>query len=158
MCGELHDRGTRVFWVQCDDCQSWYNVAERCIGMSVEETGKLQRWCCWACEVPASSNVEGSPARKEGSSDTLNSQNPHKELTNDANDSGGDEKISFQFVHGDMVYVREHAWPGVDNPGGIAQVLEAYEDEDEDVLYDIKYIVGGKKKGVLEEYLSPHQF
>ena len=66
--------------------------------------------------------------------------------------------IASCFGAGDLVHVAEHAWPGVNNPEGIAKVLRAYIDCDGDQVYDICYIVGGKKKGVLPEYLSRHDF
>lgn len=66
-----------------------------------------------------------------------------------------DEEV---FVEGDYVKIDEHAWPGVNNPEGIAKVLKAYTDDDGDQVYDVKYIVGGRKNGVLPEYLSLHLF
>ena len=62
VCGVVHERGTRVFWIQCDTCQSWYNVGERCVEMSEKEAKNMQRWFCWACEVPPSDTVEKSNA------------------------------------------------------------------------------------------------
>jgi hypothetical protein len=59
---------------------------------------------------------------------------------------------------GDHVLIKEHAWPGVDNPEGIAVVLKSYIDEDGDRLYDVKYVVGRKKIGILAEFVSRHVF
>jgi hypothetical protein len=62
------------------------------------------------------------------------------------------------FAQGDLVFVTEHAWSGVNNPKGVAKVVATYLDEDADRVYDIKYIVGGTRKGVLSDYLSLHHF
>ena len=29
VCGEIHDKRCAVFWIQCDECDAWYNVAKR---------------------------------------------------------------------------------------------------------------------------------
>jgi hypothetical protein len=36
--------------------------------------------------------------------------------------------------------------------------LKAYVDDDGDLVYDVKYIVGDTAKGVLAEYVSFHTF
>jgi hypothetical protein len=59
---------------------------------------------------------------------------------------------------GDTVKVEEHAWPGVNNPEGFAKILKHYVNEDGDSVNDIKYIVGGRRKGVLSQFLKPHSF
>ena len=85
-----------------------------------------------------------------------------KSANEDSAHHNGDAKVvksaTFQFKEGNMVYVNEHAWPGVNNPEGIAKILDAYENDEGQPVYDIKYIVGGKKTGVLEEYLCLHDF
>ena len=68
------------------------------------------------------------------------------------------ERVHEVFAEADLVFVDEHAWPGVNNPEGIAEVLKAYIDDDGDQVYDIRYIVGGKRKGVLTEHLRRHVF
>ena len=37
-----------------------------------------------------------------------------------------------RFKKGDFVLVEEHAWEGVNNEGGFARILKAYEDEEEE--------------------------
>lgn len=68
------------------------------------------------------------------------------------------ERIVEVFVEGDFVYVDEHAWSGVNNPEGVAKILKAYSDDEGDTVYDIRYVVGHKSKGVLPEYLRRHEF
>ena len=36
VCGKTHPRPIKVFWVQCEICEAWYNVAEECL-----ESGKI---------------------------------------------------------------------------------------------------------------------
>ena len=51
VCGVVHDKSKKdcVFWIQCDSCQSWYDVSENCVGFDSEEAEKLPNWVCWAC-------------------------------------------------------------------------------------------------------------
>jgi hypothetical protein len=70
------------------------------------------------------------------------------------------------FSINDFVYVSEHGWAGVNNPEGIARIINVYyDDEDDDdstntkqLLYDIKYIIGPKSKGVLPNFVRRHVF
>lgn len=150
VCGAVHGEGIPVFWVQCDHCQSWYNVAKQCVLMSEEEAKDLDKWLCWACEVPTTVGSDVKVEVPEGHLD------PYKHCKGATHVES--LQLSFQFKKGDTVDVREHGWPGVSNPEGIATILDAYKDEDGDKVYDLKYIVGDKKNGVLEEYLSLHRF
>ena len=50
------------------------------------------------------------------------------------------------------------SWANVNNPEGVATVQKAYIDEDGDQAYDLKYVVGGRCRGVLHEYLRPYKF
>ncbi|KAG7350774.1 hypothetical protein IV203_010134 [Nitzschia inconspicua] len=53
ICGEIHSsqsvRGAEMFWIQCDSCHSWYDVAEKCIGFSQKEA-ETKAWKCEGCE------------------------------------------------------------------------------------------------------------
>lgn len=49
VCGEIHDEPVRVFWIQCDDCRSWYNVAPICVGFKELEASSIGTWVCRAC-------------------------------------------------------------------------------------------------------------
>ena len=48
VCGMIH-KESRLFWIQCDVCNSWYDVAERCVGFSEKQAQQLEKWMCWAC-------------------------------------------------------------------------------------------------------------
>ena len=55
VCGQTHPRPIKVFWVQCEGCDAWYNVAEECVGFDADAAEDLDEWRCWACDPP----VEG---------------------------------------------------------------------------------------------------
>ena len=49
VCGEIHPDPIPVFWVQCEECNAWYNVAPKCVGFSEKEAASVERWTCRAC-------------------------------------------------------------------------------------------------------------
>ena len=173
VCSLVHDEETKVFWIQCDRCQSWYNAAEECVGMSKKEVADAREWLCWACG-PAPESVasgRGHDSPKERSLQAYNRREAEDSKDNTSTKESDDQTLSVnavdtsqesppepKFKQGDIVYVEEHAWPGVNNSEGVATVLVAYTDADGDGVYDVKYVVGGKTKGILEKYLSRHHF
>ncbi len=52
VCGNTHPYPIKVFWIQCELCESWYNVAEECVGFDEKTAGILDEWFCWACKPP----------------------------------------------------------------------------------------------------------
>lgn len=50
VCGEIHS-GSRsnIFWIQCEACESWYDVSSKCVGFTQVEAGSIDKWTCWAC-------------------------------------------------------------------------------------------------------------
>ena len=52
VCGNSHPNPIKVFWIQCELCDAWYNVAEECVGFNEESAGTIDKWCCWACNPP----------------------------------------------------------------------------------------------------------
>ena len=59
---------------------------------------------------------------------------------------------------GSLVFIREHAWSGVNNPEGIARVTGVHKDKEDGRTYDVKYVVGPSSKGVFARYVSAHSF
>lgn len=47
ICGVVHKK-SKVFWIQCGGCQTWYDVAVRCVGFS-QEDAEDKDWLCPAC-------------------------------------------------------------------------------------------------------------
>jgi len=52
VCGNTHPHPIRVFWIQCESCESWHNVAEECVGFDEKKAEILDEWFCWACKPP----------------------------------------------------------------------------------------------------------
>lgn len=52
VCGNTHPHPIRVFWIQCEGCEAWYNAAEECLGFDEDAAKELSNWCCWACDPP----------------------------------------------------------------------------------------------------------
>ena len=52
VCGKTHPHPIKVFWIQCEGCDAWYNVAQECVGFGASEAEGLDEWCCWACKPP----------------------------------------------------------------------------------------------------------
>jgi acetyl-CoA carboxylase alpha subunit len=59
------------------------------------------------------------------------------------------------YKEGEVVYVQEHSWPGVNNPEGFCVVLKSYTDEQDDLMYDLKYIIDKcSKRGIYSKFIS----
>ena len=52
VCGKTHPHPIKVFWIQCEGCDAWYNVAQECVGFDAKVAEKLEEWCCWTCDPP----------------------------------------------------------------------------------------------------------
>ena len=52
VCGKTHPHPIKVFWIQCEGCDAWYNVAQECVGFDANVAEKLEDWCCWTCDPP----------------------------------------------------------------------------------------------------------
>ena len=52
VCGTVHERPTKVFWIQCEGpCQAWYNVASRCVGGVTLEQAEQDDGLVWNCRT-----------------------------------------------------------------------------------------------------------
>eukprot|EP00986_Skeletonema_menzelii_P009179 scaffold4103_cov131-Skeletonema_menzelii.AAC.3 len=70
--------------------------------------------------------------------------------------------MSEEISKGSIVVVESRTWPGSNKPGGVARVTAVHLDPDDDgnsnsaaqkKKYDVSYVLGGKEKGVEEEYV-----
>ena len=52
VCGKTHPAPIKVFWIQCDCCDAWYNAAEDCLGFDEKAAAQMDRWHCWTCRPP----------------------------------------------------------------------------------------------------------
>jgi hypothetical protein len=283
VCGVIHNEKVTVFWIQCDTCQSWYNVSEECAGLGAKDAEQVERWICWGCEehddaavtdddgddddrksedrMTTSETAKQAPSSGPDNCSVTNTsvQSETADLptvqapTCDADDSSRDGiavqrmtgdgcmrpkskprkyengtyaqptgriPIGFHWhkerglwspkgpkhkqsscklqtanrassnegrsvsrvrstahrdsqseemteedtqppsglTRGDVVFIEEHGWAGVNNASGIAHILESYVDDDGDLLYDVKYVIGSNARGVLAKYVSLHNF
>ena len=174
VCGVTHTKSKthkNIFWIQCDVCLSWYDCSSQCVGFSESEAKCFSSWNCWGCPVPEShcdlptvevnrpGRVSISPLFPDSVSQQFTKGLGESHLMNKTEgivrQTDETEEV---FSTGDLVFVTEHGWPGINNPEGVAKVLKAYLDEDGDQVYDLKYVVGPKVNGVLPEYLRRHTF
>lgn len=65
VCGATHS-GSRnsIFWIQCEACESWYDVSMKCVGFTQEEAGSIEKWRCWACPPPSDEANNGDSSQK----------------------------------------------------------------------------------------------
>jgi hypothetical protein len=61
VCGKIHlkkDDPDDVFWIQCESCESWYDVSKKCVGFNIEQAKAIEHWNCWACpSIPTTTKV-----------------------------------------------------------------------------------------------------
>lgn len=59
---------------------------------------------------------------------------------------------------GTLVTVQGRTWSGINKPGGVGAVCGVHcQDETEEELYDVKYVLGGQEKGVSLEFIGPYE-
>jgi len=150
VCGTIHDDRYKVFWIQCDDCDVWYNAAIRCLGFSEEEAEGKGKWSCWACNPPDDSdddetksqdndngnnNAEGDGYGSESSEEPTyvrrkkrirKAESPPKRDPNKVLEAGTIVEVDREGSH---LY------------GGTGKIVKSYVDEDGDQLYSVSYIV-----------------
>jgi len=164
VCGSLHS-SKPVFWIQCEACASWFNVYRGCVGFDEEEAKEKEKWHCWGCET--SDMIIDDSDEKQAANEETSRQNEavttiemgQREETNtqESNDSDHDD-LATTFKPGDLIQVEEHGWAGVNTAAGIAKITKVHRDEDGDLVYDIKYVIGGRVKNVLPKYVSSFCF
>ena len=167
VCGQIHQK-LKVYWIQCGGCKSWYNVAPKCVGFDCQAASNRSWECPACCEqkgcASSHSSPEANPSREiVDSSDSAETNAKHvpdkaSELDEPGASENEEEKEQENsFEEGATVHIREHGWSGVNNPEGGAWVEKSYNDEDGDLVYDVKYIVGGfRKKAILARYVRPY--
>jgi hypothetical protein len=166
VCSRKHGKDVPRFWIQCDNCQTWYFSSSRCLKFTEEEAPYIGTWSCWGCPdyqcgISETQIIKAKRFRHDSEQRQQESQTSMQDSCTKGKDEMKAEKrcgLAFELSPGDTVKVKEHAWPGVNNPEGFAKILKANFDEDGDYVYDIKYIVGGRRKGVLAQFLEPHSF
>ena len=164
VCGTIHGGQFVVFWIQCDSCNAWYNVARKCVGFSEEEAVQQGKWCCWACSPPEDDSENEEATVRAGGGKTQPSDD------DDDDDDGYHSESSLEtkfvrkkkrqrtsedprptntdpnqvFEKGTVVDVDRE---GSHLYGGMGHVVDSYVDEDGDRCYTVKYIVEGYTEG-----------
>eukprot|EP01032_Pedospumella_encystans_P034907 gene34907-39472_t len=73
----------------------------------------------------------------------------HQQATQESTDDGR------EFDIGDVVDVMPRLWSGINKPGGAARIKAfAYDDDEEEFTYTVKYILGGVEKDVSGVYIT----
>jgi hypothetical protein len=152
VCGKIHGGTFKVFWIQCDECDSWFNVARRCVGFTEAQAEQMERWTCRACSTSDDESDDGEE-QQEGRSVT--------------NDSDGDNSS----IHASPEVVRSKRRRTVSAPkidptrevaigrlvevlpegsyrfGGLGKITASYFDEDATdpslLQYSVKYTIHG---------------
>ncbi len=104
ICGETHKKPIKVFWLQCDSCDAWYNCAPRCIGFTKEEAEERNSWHCPDCSSvvteSSSEEKECNPTKKE----------TPLQIADDSDDRECDVKEKPIFSVGTIVEVEDRTW------------------------------------------------
>ena len=88
VCGEIHEPPIPVFWIQCDRCDAWFNVWERCIRVSEEEAAQLTKFICWSC-LPPDISDEHEATMVEVNSKEIASMRDSKDIDAEGNEMMG---------------------------------------------------------------------
>ena len=140
ICGETHNIRIPVFWVQCDSCDVWRNCASACVGFSKEEALEKDDWECPDC-APFDKNTVPAANNRDRANDSME-------------DMITPNKISVTPIPiGTVVEVEARTGPRSNKPGGVAKIVGFHEAED-DIFYDVQYVLGGAESRVDSEYIS----
>lgn len=172
VCEKIHPVRDPVFWIQCEGCQSWYNVYHGCIGFS-ESQAQVLAWNCPFCcssshgksetqEYEWTGQLSGFHAPEDDDDATMAvvpvAKVPRRPTTASTLKNPVDQAHAVVFQPGQLVYVQKHSWPGVDNPEGAARVLQEYKDDDSNQMYDVKYVVERTTaRGILAQFIAKHE-
>lgn len=144
ICGKTHESPTNVFWIQCDECDAWYNCAPKCIGFSKHEAESKGKWKCPEC----------SSTTEESSTDIVMNMTAGSITPIAETKIFGREKIVFSV--GTIVEVEDRTWRGSNKPGGVAKIIAVHErrgDEDfDEIFYDVQYVLESRKESDVESH------
>jgi len=164
ICGVIHPGSFVVFWIQCDTCNAWYNVARKCVGFSEAQAEERSGWCCWACSPPDDeSDMEVEPTCKDildndgyESQDSLEAKFLRKTKRQRRSEEAQESFPGQVFTKNQVVEVEAE---GSHMFGGIAKVLSSYIDGDGDRLYKVKYIIDGNTEdGIPAKFVKAKKF
>ena len=98
ICGSIHGKGD-LFWIQCSNCKSWYDVSSTCVGFTEKEAESVPNWKCTACpstELDEKFSQPGQIDSEEGAVlDTTNESVVRVDTVNETCDRDGAIKMIF---------------------------------------------------------------
>ena len=184
ICGETHEEPISVFWIQCDSCQAWYNVAEKCIGFNEGGAAKLSSWVCLSCvpekmPPPLGSRIQEVSSNPEKESDYNVEIASHKAKARrstsifEVYEEIDDERIEFKLgdgtietrkvnqhhvpiPKGGLVRVSDRTAWDPKKEGGVATIIARRGDtNDGSLVYDVRYVLGGREMNIGAKFVVP---
>jgi len=159
VCGKVHPNPIPVFWILCDNCDQWYNVAVGCVGFDAKEAARLKDWQCWNCsgENRKDDNKYGC-AQMTSSRKSAQRSSSSGTDESDSDESNPEDEFSppKELFHvGAIVEVAKRTWPGVNKLGGVGKVIDVEGSlEEGNLKYLINYVLGGREKDVDAKFVS----
>ena len=169
VCGTIHGGQFVVFWIQCDECCAWYNVARKCVGFTEEEAHRRGKWSCWACAPPEDVSEDEVVDADDGDETEASEEDGHS--SDGSPETNFLRKIkrrrkpielppqnddpNYVIPKGTFVEVDRE---GSNLYGGMGKVVDSFLDEDGDRYYSIKYVIEGYlDKPIYPEYINIRQ-
>jgi hypothetical protein len=163
ICGRTHVKqtdstSTALFWIQCDDCQAWYECRKECIGFNETEALELISWTCPACVTPVCGDEDSKSAEMSDMHGDRHQTSLPKTLQKVSGGHKRSNEADLQVLPiGTIVNISNRTWAGSNKPGGVAKVIQSHRAEtSDDVFYDVKYILGGRESKVESKYVNIH--
>jgi PHD-finger len=50
VCGNRHGKSVESFWIQCENCDSWFHTNSFCVGFTEIEASYIKMWICGGCQ------------------------------------------------------------------------------------------------------------
>jgi len=87
---------------------------------------------------------------------TQPTQNQYHANTRKDEDDNKDERMNTKknIQVGNIVYIQDRMWPGVNKPGGIGRITKINSNSEAGLKYDVTYVLGGKEKMVDGAFVS----
>jgi hypothetical protein len=152
-CSRVHK-----FWIQCDDCQAWYECNQECLGFSESAALRLSTWHCPACsfeslKFQSDEDVHVVTDEKGLTTGKKNYKQPTSEEAQKRISCSKLQPLSI----GSVVTVTNRTWTGTNKPGGVARITGCSNvGPNGDIMYDVKYVLGGRESNIESKYVTVH--
>jgi len=187
VCSKIHEIPTPVFWIQCDNCEAWYSCSPDCIGFDKNEAEMKLKWECPACTSFTSNAqifktdrigfdatnskyctvglISETESEHRSLSTEKTNQDAHKNYEHSVVKKKKEKEIditleieqgSKPLPLGTIVNILSRTWVGSNKPGGVASIL-AWRSLENKIVYDVKYILGGREFSIKSKYVSVNE-